>query len=111
MIMSLETGVAIFTPNSCGVPARSTTKLPFDCGCNDRPARRKFYIDAFSDVATAAGAQEVKLFLYARKAIQPQYDANNPFFVQLYFERYNLINYSQFRLLFAEDRSFESNFD
>ena len=59
-----------------GVSARSTTKLPFDCGCNDRPARRKFYIDAFSDVATAAGAQEVKLFLDARKAIQSQYDAN-----------------------------------
>ena len=74
--MSLETGVAISTPNSCGVLARSTIRLPFDGGCNDRPARRKFYIDAFSDVATAAGTQEVKLFLYAIKAIQPQYDAN-----------------------------------
>ena len=69
MIMSLETGVAISTPDVRRVLARSTTQLPFDCGCNDRPARTKIYIDALSDVATSAGAQEVKLSLYARKAI------------------------------------------
>ena len=55
--MSLETGVAISTPDSCGVLARNMIRLPCDGGCNDRPARTKIYIDAFSDVATAVGAQ------------------------------------------------------
>ena len=80
----------ISTLDPRGVLVRSTIRLPFDGGCNDRPARRKIYIDAFSDVATAAGAQEVKLFLYAGKAIQPQYDAT-AFFALPPFDMYYLI--------------------
>ena len=86
---SLETRVAISTPDPRGVLARSTIRLPFDGGCNDRPARTKIYIDALSDVATNAEAQAVKLFLYARKAIQPQYDAN-AFFAPPPFDMYYL---------------------
>jgi hypothetical protein len=52
-------------------------RLPFDGGCNDRPARRKIYIAALSDAATLARIQNVELFLYAGKANQPQYDTNH----------------------------------
>jgi hypothetical protein len=47
----------------------------------DRPAQ-KYDIDALSDAATLARIQNLKLFLYAGKAIQPQYDANACFALQ-----------------------------
>lgn len=67
--MSLETGVAISTPDSCGVLARNLIRLPFDGGCKDRPARRKIYIAALSDAATLARIQNVELFCTQEKPI------------------------------------------
>jgi hypothetical protein len=90
--MSLETGVPISTPDSCGVLARNMIRLPFDGGYKDRPARTKIDIDALSDAPTLAGIRNVRLFLYAGKANQPQYDTNHVIpFVLLSFQRYHLI--------------------
>jgi hypothetical protein len=65
--MSLETGLAISTPDPRGVLARSTIRLPCDGRCNDRPARRK------STLMHLVMSQQRP----EHKAIQPQYVTNH----------------------------------